>query len=210
MAKHRAATWIVSGAIITILLVGARSIPARAAPLPAPAARAAPAPLAAAVTETNKATLPETSIAGPGFAAGAAIAWTGTDAAHHLNIRTGTDGLTEGVRRKPCRLSGSGEADLRGLSLKSCCLSDSACLCQNTWSDTFAPHQLNTVCRFRGKSFPRVKAVTSLGRGALRLSGGCFELTTPHRDGVNVQWAGAPPSGAKQQLWNKQGIRLLA
>ena len=30
----------------------------------------------------------------------------------------------------------------------------------------------NTVWRFRGKSFPRVKAVTYLGRGALRLSGG--------------------------------------
>jgi hypothetical protein len=46
----------------------------------------------ATVTETAKVTLPETSIAGPGFTS-LEIAWTGTDAAHHLNIRFGTDGL---------------------------------------------------------------------------------------------------------------------
>jgi hypothetical protein len=44
------------------------------------------------VTESAKVTLPETSIDGPGFHL-SAIAWTGTDPAHHLNIRTGTDGL---------------------------------------------------------------------------------------------------------------------
>src|SRR5262249_24315585 len=33
-----------------------------------------------------------------------------------------------------------------------------------------APCQLNTVCRFRGTSFPWGKAVTDLGRGAHRLS----------------------------------------
>jgi hypothetical protein len=66
-----------------------------AAAAPAPPARAAPrSPAAlAAARETAKVTLPETSIAGPGLAAPTAIAWTGTDAAHHLNIRTGIDGL---------------------------------------------------------------------------------------------------------------------
>lgn len=62
-----------------------------------PAAHAAPrqeaAPrshaIAATVTVATKVILPETSIAGPGFA-GTAIAWTGTDAAHHLNIRVGS------------------------------------------------------------------------------------------------------------------------
>jgi len=44
------------------------------------------------VTETFKVTLPETSIAGPGFD-GQAIAWTGTDPNHHLNIRVGTNGV---------------------------------------------------------------------------------------------------------------------
>jgi hypothetical protein len=44
------------------------------------------------VTIGTKVTLPETSIDGPGFS-GTEIAWTGTDPAHHLNIRTGTDGL---------------------------------------------------------------------------------------------------------------------
>jgi hypothetical protein len=49
-----------------------------------------------------------------------------------------------------------------------------------------------------------------LGQGALRLSGGSLRLTTLRHDAVNVQWAGAPPSGAKQQPWNQQDIRLLA
>jgi hypothetical protein len=47
---------------------------------------------AATVTEGTKVILSETSIAGPGFAL-SEIAWTGTDAAHHVNIRVGTDGL---------------------------------------------------------------------------------------------------------------------
>jgi hypothetical protein len=46
----------------------------------------------ATVTEGTKVILPETSIAGPGFAL-SEIAWTGTDPAHHVNIRVGTDGL---------------------------------------------------------------------------------------------------------------------
>jgi hypothetical protein len=45
------------------------------------------------VTESAKVTLPETSIDGPGFSEGVDIAWTGTDAAHHLNLSSGTDGL---------------------------------------------------------------------------------------------------------------------
>src|SRR5260370_3766228 len=60
-------------------------------------------------------------------------------------------------------------------------------------SGHLAPCQLNAVCRFHGKSFPWGKAATSLGRGALRLSGGCFELTTPHRDGLTDRTAPHPP-----------------
>jgi hypothetical protein len=62
-----------------------------AAPAPAHAAPQA-AQRAAAVTEGTKVTLPETSIAGPGFT-GTEIVWAGTDAAHHLNVATGPDGL---------------------------------------------------------------------------------------------------------------------
>jgi hypothetical protein len=63
-----------------------------AAAVPAHAAPRSPAVLATAtVTETAKVTLPETSIAGPGFDRD--IAWTGTDAAHHLNVRLGSGGL---------------------------------------------------------------------------------------------------------------------
>jgi hypothetical protein len=61
---------------------------------PVPVA-AHPAPVAhphspTAVTESAKVTLGETSIAGPAFD-GLVIAWTGTDAAHHLNFRTGSN-----------------------------------------------------------------------------------------------------------------------
>ena len=48
--------------------------------------------ISAAVTVATKVTLPETSVAGPGYA-GKAIAWTGTDADHHLNVSFGSDGL---------------------------------------------------------------------------------------------------------------------
>jgi hypothetical protein len=78
--------------------------------------------------------------------------------------------MTEGVRRKLRRFNGSGQADLRGFSPKSWRLSDSGRQCEKTSVDTFAPHQLNSVCGFRGQAFPQVKARTCLGRGALRLS----------------------------------------
>ncbi len=62
-------------------------------------ARATPA-----VLNINKVTLPETSIDGPAlsslFASNSAyqsvIAWTGTDAAHHLNVETSANGLDFG------------------------------------------------------------------------------------------------------------------
>lgn len=73
--------------------------PARAAPH---AAQRVPAQVAAAVTETAKVTLPETSPSGPALwtARGvpssttfnSALAWTGTDAAHHVNVLTSADG----------------------------------------------------------------------------------------------------------------------
>jgi len=88
--------------LVTVFLVVLIIVMGFAAVAPAPPARAAsrsPAVLAA-VTETAKVTLPETSIAGPGFDSvnsglvhRTAIAWTGTDAAHHLNVRVGTDGV---------------------------------------------------------------------------------------------------------------------
>src|SRR5258706_6284329 len=69
---------------------GAGAIPpVHAAPVRQTApASAAPAP-AGAVQVVGKTILPETSIAGPGLA-GLEIAWTGTDAAHHLNVKCTT------------------------------------------------------------------------------------------------------------------------
>lgn len=72
----------------------------------APAARATPAaPSLQATygppTEGTKVVLPEISIDGPALWASnvttsikSIMAWTGTDAAHHLNVMTSTDGLT--------------------------------------------------------------------------------------------------------------------
>jgi hypothetical protein len=48
---------------------------------------------------TNKVILPDTSIDGPALSSvgnESALAWTGTDAAHHLNVETSTDGLHYG------------------------------------------------------------------------------------------------------------------
>ena len=87
MHRRHAATNALVNVLVPVFLVWgltAAAMPAHAAPR-SPAARAA-------VTETFKVILPETSIAGPGFD-GQAIAWTGTDAAHHVNLRVGTNGV---------------------------------------------------------------------------------------------------------------------
>jgi hypothetical protein len=53
---------------------------------------------------------------------------------------------------------------------------------------------LNTVRGFRGKSFPRVKAVTYLGRGALRLSRVHAEVTLARRGSQLSNRVRAEPS----------------
>ena len=93
MAQKRTAP-TPTNVLVTLFLVVLMVVMGVAAAAPASPARAAsrsPAVLAA-VSETAKVTLPETSIAGPGFT-GAHIAWTGTDATHHVNFNTETDGL---------------------------------------------------------------------------------------------------------------------
>ena len=58
--------------------------------------------------------------------------------------------LTEGARRTPRRLSGSGEADFWWLEPE-VLLPFQLCLpVPEHLVGHFAPHQLNTVCRFRG------------------------------------------------------------
>ena len=67
-----------------------------------PASAAASAPMRLAVTANNKVTLPDTSIDGPALDSvgnETVLAWTGTDAAHHLNVETSTDGLRYGNKR---------------------------------------------------------------------------------------------------------------
>jgi hypothetical protein len=87
MSRDTAAANVLVNVLVPVFLVWGLA----GAAMPTQAAQRAPA-APVTVTETAKVTLPETSIAGPGFAF-LAIAWTGTDAAHHLNIRSGTDGL---------------------------------------------------------------------------------------------------------------------
>src|SRR5215471_17654807 len=84
--RHAAANILVNALVPVFLMWGiTAAMPAHAAP------RSPAVPPTATATETAKVTLPETSIAGPGFDRD--IAWTGTDAAHHLNVRFGGGGL---------------------------------------------------------------------------------------------------------------------
>jgi hypothetical protein len=88
-----AAALVTAGAVLLAIgCFGATAMPtAHAVPMRQSApASAAPAALAP-VQIVSKVILPETSIAGPGFDGN--IAWAGTDAAHHLNVRFGTGGL---------------------------------------------------------------------------------------------------------------------
>jgi hypothetical protein len=87
MRLHRPAAFAAT-LLIAVVLANVSIAPARAAASLSPQRVVA----TAAVTETFKVTLPETSIAGPGFD-GKAIAWTGTDANQHLNISVGTNGV---------------------------------------------------------------------------------------------------------------------
>lgn len=86
--------------LVALVLSFGVAAPAWAAPRP-PARAAVPA--MASVALTGKVTLPETSIDGPGLASvgtTSVIAWTGTDAAHHLNVEISTDGLHFDLRTK--------------------------------------------------------------------------------------------------------------
>ncbi len=61
---------------------------------------------------------------------------------------------------------------LGAFAMRPASIAVSSPLCEKRWAGHFAPHQAPPLTGFRGMSFPRVKAVTRLGRGALRLSGG--------------------------------------
>jgi hypothetical protein len=92
MRMHRrpATANVLVNVLVLVLLVWGLTA---AAAMPAHAARRAPAAVAiVTVTETAKVTLPETSIAGPSLHVN--LAWTGTDAAHHLNVLAGNGGLS--------------------------------------------------------------------------------------------------------------------
>ncbi len=96
--RHQLATPLIALLIAALLTLGAVT-PARAAAGQHAQASAASARMLPAVTANHKVTLPDTSIDGPALdSAGSetVLAWTGTDAAHHLNVETSTDGLQYG------------------------------------------------------------------------------------------------------------------
>jgi hypothetical protein len=64
----------------------------------------------------------------------------------------------------------------------------------------FAPHQSNSVWRFRGQSFPRGKALTYLGRGAMRLSRVRVEVTLARRGMQRLPGPGGPFRSEREPL----------
>jgi hypothetical protein len=90
MFIRRVPPTVVAFGALALLLIVTVATPGRTF---AQRAQPAHASRPAAVTEGAKVTLAETSIAGPGFD-GPVIAWTGTDAAHHVNFRTGSGNLS--------------------------------------------------------------------------------------------------------------------
>ena len=92
--RHRAASLVALSVTALLALAGTAPTWAAARSPATVSARTLPA-----TTLTNKTTLPETSIDGPALASignESVLAWTGTDAAHHLNVETSTDGLHYG------------------------------------------------------------------------------------------------------------------
>jgi len=107
MSWQRMIGWLI-GIVATVALVGGTFLTAGGAvATAAPAARTTAALAAASIT--SKVTLPETSIDGPALASilpaaptettKSVLGWTGTDAAHHLNVETSSDGLHFGNKR---------------------------------------------------------------------------------------------------------------
>jgi hypothetical protein len=102
MRPHRLFVSVVAPLFAVVLAIGGLGPAWAASQHPADA----PARAALAVHET-KVTLPETSIDGPALSSvfvpngtsESVIAWTGSDAAHHLNVETSSDGLQFGNKR---------------------------------------------------------------------------------------------------------------
>jgi hypothetical protein len=91
---HRAASAV--ALLVTALLTLSGTAPAWAAAQSPAAVSARTLP---ATSLTNKTILPDSSIDGPALASignESVLAWTGTDALHHLNVETSTDGLHYG------------------------------------------------------------------------------------------------------------------
>lgn len=104
MRLHRMLMAVAFLAATTLGLFGATA-PASAAPNSAPHSASLPRVVFGPPVEGSKLTLGETSIGGPalwslpGATPQVILAWTGTDAAHHLNVLTGSDGFHYGAKR---------------------------------------------------------------------------------------------------------------
>ena len=83
-------------------------------------------------------------------------------------------------------------------------------LCPQRWGGHFAPHQAPPLTGFRGMSFPRVKAVTRLGRGALPLER--RSLSSPRHAAMESTSSGFGQnlffSGANVSRWAVRSLRI--
>lgn len=99
MGTHRFAAVLTALLAVVALALGNGAAPVRAATQHPFAPPAQALPTASTVRFLSKVILPETSIDGPALSSvgsESALAWTGTDLAHHLNVETSRDGLTFG------------------------------------------------------------------------------------------------------------------
>lgn len=172
-----------------------------------PAAGAAPATVFGRPHEVSKVTLSDTSIDGPALwtspsgAIRSAIAWTGTDVAHHLNIMYSSDGVQYTNKRvlnetslfRPAVMMVSSDAGSSVLM---------------AWVGTDAHHSLNVLSGVPGQGYVKTTLPeTSFTAPSLAINGGTVYLAwagTDPNHSINVLpiiWRGGLSLGTKTILW---------
>lgn len=135
----------------------------------------------AAVTVTGKNLLPQTSLGSPGFASRAnrtVLAWTGTDAAHRLNVMTSQNGLTTYTNKRTL-----GETSIAGPAVAQ--MSEAAGnVVILAWTGTDASHRLNLLFDVYGTPKKVTFGHTSFTSPAITIFEGDLLLA----------WAGTDPN----------------
>lgn len=177
-----------------------------------PAAGAAPATVFGQPREISKVTLADTSIDGPALwtsptgAVRAAIAWTGTDAVHHLNIMYSSDG----VHYRDKYVLGETSLFRPAVVMVS---SDAGASVLMAWVGTDAYHSLNVLSGVPGRGYVKVTLrETSFTAPSLAINGGTVYLAwagTDSNHSINVLpliWRGGLGAGTKTTLWQFSSV----